>query len=109
MPRGTSSAASAVLRGGTLATENAGNSQAARNIKGNRAMGPAVGQALEIPLTVEEAAGVERVSNAVNSGVPLPRGAVKDAAALRLLDAQSEPVLAMPMTTPPRRNTWTTV
>ena len=32
--------------------------------------------ALDVPLTVREADGVARVSNPVNSGVPLPRGAV---------------------------------
>ena len=50
--------------------------------------------ALEIPLLVEELTGVERVGNAVNSGVPLPQGAVKDVASLRLLDAQGNVVLA---------------
>jgi hypothetical protein len=50
--------------------------------------------ALSVPLTVKETAGVERAGNAVNSGVPLPKGAVKDAAALRLLDAQGRVVLA---------------
>ena len=46
--------------------------------------------ALEIPLIVEETTGIERVGNAVNSGVTLPRGAVKDVAELRLLDAQGK-------------------
>jgi hypothetical protein len=50
--------------------------------------------ALDVPLTVKETAGVDRVQNPVNSGVPLPKGAVKDAAALRLLDAQGNVVLA---------------
>jgi len=50
--------------------------------------------ALEVPLTVEETIGIERVGNAVNSGVPLPEGAVQDVAALRLLDEQGQVVLA---------------
>jgi hypothetical protein len=55
-----------------------------------------VGQAmaLEIPLTVEEGKGIDRVKNAVNSGVPLPKGAVKDVAGLRLLDAMGNVVVA---------------
>jgi hypothetical protein len=50
--------------------------------------------AVEVALTVKEMAGVARVANPVNSGVPLPKGAVKEAAALRLLDGQGKPVLA---------------
>ena len=50
--------------------------------------------ALEIPLIVEETTGMDRVGNAVNSGVPLPEGAVKDVTALRLLDAQGNVVVA---------------
>jgi hypothetical protein len=50
--------------------------------------------ALEIPLSVEETKGIERISSAVNSGVPLPEGAVTDVATLRLLDANGEAVLA---------------
>jgi hypothetical protein len=48
----------------------------------------------EVPLTVEETLGIERVGNAVNSGVPLPEGAVKDTAELRLFDAKGNTVLA---------------
>jgi hypothetical protein len=51
-------------------------------------------RALRVPLTVKEEAGVERVGNPVNSGVPLPKGAVKDAATLRVLDAQGKAILA---------------
>jgi len=50
--------------------------------------------AIEVPLTVRETAGVARTANPVHSGVPLPRGAVKDAAALRLLDAQGQVMTA---------------
>lgn len=50
--------------------------------------------ALEVPLTVRETTNTVRRCNPVNSGVPLPRGAVKDVKALRLLDAKGEPVLA---------------
>lgn len=49
---------------------------------------------IEVPLTVAETAGIERRGNPVNAGVPLPEGAVKDAAALRVLDADGRPVLA---------------
>ncbi len=51
-------------------------------------------QTLKIALTVEETAGTGRVGNSVNSGVPLPMGAVRDVAELRLLDEQGKPVLA---------------
>lgn len=50
--------------------------------------------ALEVPLTVEETTGIARIGNAVNSGVPLPEGAVQDVASLRLLDEQGNVVLA---------------
>jgi hypothetical protein len=52
------------------------------------------GLALDIPLTVRETENVARAGNPVNSGVPLPVGAVKDAGGLRLLDADGRPVLA---------------
>src|SRR5262245_58507993 len=39
---------------------------------------------LDVPLTVEEPAGVERQSEPVTSGVPLPRGLIRDVALLRL-------------------------
>lgn len=50
--------------------------------------------ALEVPLTVTENSGVDRVDHPVNSGVPLPKGAVSDVAKLRLLDDRGQPVLA---------------
>lgn len=50
--------------------------------------------ALEIPLTIEDATGIERIGNAVNSGVPLPKGAVNDVAELRVLDSQGQVVPA---------------
>ncbi|MDD4889282.1 MAG: hypothetical protein PHU85_05080 [Phycisphaerae bacterium] len=50
--------------------------------------------ALEVPFTVKEAAGVVRVENPVNSGVPLPKGEVKDASQLRVVDAKNNYVLA---------------
>jgi len=55
-----------------------------------------VGQAhaLEIPLTVKETAGVDRIGNPVNSGVPLPEGALEDVTSLRLLDDLGNSVLA---------------
>jgi len=39
-----------------------------------------------IPLHVEEAAGVDRVAEPVRCGVPIPRGVLADAGALRLAD-----------------------
>lgn len=42
--------------------------------------------AFDVPLTVTETAGVARTSEPVTTGVPLAKGAVKDAAALRLVD-----------------------
>jgi len=50
--------------------------------------------ALDVPLTVREGEGVTRVMSPVNSGVPLPKGAVKETSQLRLLDAEGKPVLA---------------
>ncbi len=49
---------------------------------------------IEVPLTVSERAGVPRVGNHVNSGVPLPVGAVKDVGELALFTADGQPVLA---------------
>ena len=68
----------------------------ARIWRGFLIMGIMIGQALaiEIPLVVEEGTGVDRIGNAVNSGVPLPKGAVKDVSELRLLDAQGRVVVA---------------
>ena len=50
--------------------------------------------ALEVKLTVEERLGVARSAEPVTSGVPLPRGALKDAAELRLFDASGKAVPA---------------
>jgi hypothetical protein len=49
---------------------------------------------IEVPLTVTERAGVPRVGNHVNSGVPLPVGAVKDVGELGLFTADGKPVNA---------------
>jgi len=49
---------------------------------------------VEVPLTVTERAGVARVGNHVNSGVPLPVGAVKDVGELGLYTADGTPVNA---------------
>ena len=54
----------------------------------------ACAHAVDVPLVVQEHAGRTRVGNPVNSGVPLPKGAVKDVSELRLLDAAGNPVLA---------------
>ena len=50
----------------------------------------AAAAAVEVPLTVTERAGVARVGNHVNSGVPLPVGAVKDVAGLDLTSLKRE-------------------
>ncbi|NWG14464.1 MAG: hypothetical protein HXY20_13115 [Acidobacteria bacterium] len=50
--------------------------------------------AVDVPLNVREADGVARVGNPVNSGIPLPRGAVTEAGALRLMDARGRVVPA---------------
>lgn len=50
--------------------------------------------ALEVPLTVKETSGVNRSINPVNSGVPLPQGAVKEVGALRLMDSNGKVVCA---------------
>ncbi len=42
--------------------------------------------ALEVPLLVREMNGLVRLGNPVNSGVPLPKGAVKEPGELRLID-----------------------
>jgi len=54
----------------------------------------ALGMDITVPLTVTERAGVPRVANHVNSGVPLPVGAVKDVGELALFTADSKPVNA---------------
>ncbi|MGQ9663448.1 MAG: RIFT barrel domain-containing protein [Kiritimatiellia bacterium] len=47
---------------------------------------------LEVKLTVEERLGLARRNEPVTSGVPLPKGAVKDTTALRLLDENGKVV-----------------
>ena len=44
-------------------------------------------RALDVPLVVREMSGVARIGNPVNSGIPLPKGAVKEPGELRLVDA----------------------
>jgi len=51
-------------------------------------------RALEIPLTVTERAGENRVGNHVNSGIPLPQGAYKDASKFGLYTADGVPAPA---------------
>ncbi len=48
--------------------------------------------AVEVGLTVEERLGVARSNEPVTSGVPLPKGALKDAAGLRLFGPDGKPV-----------------
>ena len=43
---------------------------------------------LEIPMTVQETAGVERHQVLVTAGVPLPKGGVKSTEKLQIMDAQ---------------------
>ncbi len=50
--------------------------------------------ALEIPLTVTERAGLDRVDNHVSGGVPLPEGAAKEPGAFGLFTADGKAVLA---------------
>ncbi|HOX05762.1 MAG TPA: hypothetical protein PK280_05125 [Planctomycetota bacterium] len=50
--------------------------------------------ALEVPLTVAERAGVDRVDNHVYGGVPLPEGAAKDVDKFVLVDAAGKAVPA---------------
>ena len=50
--------------------------------------------AVDVPLVVRETRGVARVGNPVNSGVPLPKGAVRDVGVLRLFDAAGKVVPA---------------
>src|SRR5262249_3106618 len=49
---------------------------------------------LDVPLTVEEPAGVARQSEPVTFGVPMPRGMIRDVAGLRLFAADGHPVPA---------------
>jgi hypothetical protein len=51
-------------------------------------------QSLDVPLTVEETAGVDRVGEPVTFGVPAPRGLVRDVARLRLYGPGGKPVPA---------------
>ena len=53
------------------------------------------GQQLDLPLTVEEIAGVRRVGEPVRFGVPLPKGLLFDTAQLRLLSPSGKPVPAV--------------
>jgi hypothetical protein len=48
----------------------------------------------EVKLTVQESAGLARSGEPVSGGIPLPRGLVKDPAALKLLDAEGKEVPA---------------
>ncbi|MCS7023284.1 MAG: hypothetical protein NZV14_00660 [Bryobacteraceae bacterium] len=50
--------------------------------------------AVDVPLTVEETAGVRRVAEPVTFGVPLPRGALTDTEKLRLFGPDGKPVAA---------------
>jgi PcRGLX-like protein central beta sandwich domain len=47
-------------------------------------------RALEIPLTITERAGLDRVGNHVNSGIPLPQGAYQDSSKFALYDANGK-------------------
>ena len=49
---------------------------------------------LDVPLTIEETAGVPRTAEPVSTGVPLPRGLVEDAGALRLVGPDGNAVPA---------------
>jgi len=51
-------------------------------------------QSLDLPLTVEETAGVARVAEPVTAGVPLPKGMVRDTGRLRLYGPDGRPVPA---------------
>jgi len=42
--------------------------------------------ALDVPIVVREINGLTRIGNPVNSGIPLPKGAVKEPGELRLVD-----------------------
>jgi hypothetical protein len=54
----------------------------------------AAGASLDVPLTVQENAGVSRNAEPVTFGVPFPKGVVRDAAALRLYGPDGKPVPA---------------
>jgi YetA-like protein len=51
-------------------------------------------QYLDVPITVEETAGAARVAEPVTFGVPLPKGAVRDLARLRLYTSEGKPAPA---------------
>ncbi|MBL8232857.1 MAG: hypothetical protein JNL98_30440 [Bryobacterales bacterium] len=50
--------------------------------------------ALDVPLTVQETAGVARVAEPVTFGVPLPKGTLSDVSRLRLHGPDGKPVAA---------------
>ena len=59
------------------------------------ALASTVGAAtLDVPLTVEEPAGVARQAEPLTFGVPLPRGLIRDVARLRLVDPDGRAVPA---------------
>lgn len=49
---------------------------------------------IDVPITIEETKGFIRRDETVTTGVPLPRGAVKDVSALSVSNANGEPVPA---------------
>ena len=49
-------------------------------------------QSLDVPLLVEETAGVDRASEPVTFGIPFPKGILRDVAGLRLYNADGETV-----------------
>ncbi len=52
------------------------------------------GQNLDIPLTIEESTGVARVAEPVTTGVPFPKGVLRDASRLRLYGPDGKAVPA---------------
>lgn len=54
----------------------------------------AAAPALDLPLTLEESAGVRRTAEPVTFGVPLPKGLLRDVAGLRLYGPGGKPVAA---------------
>src|SRR6185369_7815300 len=46
------------------------------------------GNGVEVPLTVQETAGIDRQQVLVTSGIPFPRGALKSTEKLQIIDAQ---------------------
>ena len=51
-------------------------------------------QSLDVPIRLEEFAGVARQGEAVTFGIPLPKGLIKDTARLRLFGSDDAPVPA---------------